>query len=103
VTVHGIAERRLRPRQQGGDRSVGPGSPRGLGRRDRRAHRPPLPLRSPEEGFVVLDVLAIVALQQTEPDDFSWIIPQDLPDRHEVTEALRHLSRSTVWTPCFIR
>src|SRR5439155_17919819 len=57
----------------------------------RRAHRPPFPLRPPEEGFVVLDVLAIAALQQTEPDDFSWIIPQDLPDRHEFTEALRHL------------
>src|SRR5256886_2687602 len=58
---------------------------------DRRAHRGPLDLGPGESRLVVLDVLAVVGLQETEPDDFAGVVPQDLPDRHEVPEALRHL------------
>src|SRR5439155_1253900 len=58
---------------------------------DRRAHRGPFNLGPGESRLVVLDVLAVVGLQETEPDDLAGVVPQDLPDRHEVPEALRHL------------
>src|SRR5437879_308816 len=58
---------------------------------DRRAHRGPLDLGPGESRLVVLDVLAVVGLQETEPDDFAGVVAQDLPNRHEVPEALRHL------------
>src|SRR2546430_1427571 len=55
---------------------------------DPRAHRGPLDLGPGESRLVVLDVLAVVGLQETEPDDFPGVVLQDLPDRHEISEAL---------------
>src|SRR5437016_5502391 len=91
VTVHRLPEGGRGPRHEPAHLPAGSALvsvPRGG---DRRAHRRPLDLGPGESRLVVLDVLAVVGLQETEPDDFAGVVPQDLPDRHEVPEALRHL------------
>src|SRR3989440_2139751 len=91
VIVHRLPESGLGARHEPAHlpaRSAPASVPRGG---DRRAHRGPLDLGPGESRLVVLDVRAVVGLQETEPDDFAGVVPQDLPDRHEVPEALRHL------------
>src|SRR5437867_8334535 len=91
VIVHRLPESGLGARHEPTHRparSAPVSVPRG---RNRRAHRGPLDPGPAESRLVVLDVLAVVGLQETEPDDFAWVVAQDLPDRQEVTEALRHL------------
>src|SRR5438128_291739 len=71
-----------------------PGGPRaGRGPRgfDGGPHRIVFLARPREALHVVLDVLAIRGFQQTEPDDLPGVVAEDLADRHEVPEALRHL------------
>src|SRR5438132_7999348 len=90
VIVHRLPEGGRGPRHEPAHLPAGSAPvsvPRGG---DGGAHRGPLDLGPGESRLVVLDVLA-VGLQETEPDDFAGVVPQDLPDRHEVPEAFRHL------------
>src|SRR2546426_894879 len=91
VVIHRAEETVPRSLDQGRDFSGGPGAGRGPGGLDGRPHRIVL-LPRPREAFrIVLDVFAVRGFQQTETDHFSGVVAEDLADRHEVPEALRHL------------
>src|SRR5207249_38511 len=52
----------------------------------------PAAVRADSMAFrIALDVFAVRGFQQTETDHFSGVVAEDLADRHEVPEALRHL------------
>src|SRR5438876_1935731 len=91
VVVHRRPESVPGPDDERVDRSARPRAGRSLRGVDRCAHRVVLLLRPREAGMVVLDVFAVWGLEEAESDDFPREIAQDLTNRDEVPEALRHL------------
>src|SRR3972149_4134306 len=91
VVAPRLSERVAGARDEGVPLPARPPPVRGPGPPDLGEHRVVLLLGPAKALPVVLDVLPVVGLEEAQAHDLARIVPEDLPDRHEVPEALRHL------------